>query len=70
MRQYAKLSDVKAGDKLIADSGFTCIGANEIVTVQADDDGHLFVPCDHGRHHLDGQADDGETLVGLFKAEG
>ena len=61
-----KLSEVKPGDVLIADGGFTCIkqGARLVV---ADD---LSVSCSHGKHFLDGQIDfdDGDTLVGLTLA--
>ncbi len=58
-----KLSDVKPGDVLIADGGFTCIkeGTELIVSEK------LTVPCSHGEHSLDGQVDfeDSNQLIGL-----
>lgn len=60
------LKDIQAGDTLIPDSGFTCITAGRIVTVEADDKGELFVPCKDGRHYLSGQAGDNGELVGLY----
>lgn len=64
-----KLSELSAGDLVLADDGFTCLKAGAY-TVQADKDGRLFIPCDEGRHHLDGQVDfkDPEQLVGTTKA--
>lgn len=65
-----KLSDVKVGDKLRADAGFTCLRDGEIVTVQ-EDAGGKYVPCADGKHYLDGQRADffegepNDTLVGL-----
>lgn len=58
-----KLSDVKPGDVLIADGGFTCIASGAQLVVGED----LSVPCDEGKHSLDGQVcwDDGETLIGF-----
>lgn len=62
-----KLSDVKVGDTLIADAGFTCMKPGP-KTVAADADG-LFVLCDEGRHGLDGQLalDGSGRLVGFSK---
>jgi len=69
-KPYAKLSETSAGDHLIADGGFDCLAAGRRVLVEADDLG-LFVACTKGRvhHYLDGQADDGEHMVGLYRAE-
>lgn len=66
-RPWATLSTLKPGDKLQADPGFTCIRANDILTIQGCEHG-LFVPCSEGKHFLDGQADDGEHLVGFWQA--
>jgi hypothetical protein len=61
-----KLRDVRPGDKLIADHGFTCIRTGALVDVAADDKGALYVPCKRGRHYLDGQVDGPEgNLLGL-----
>lgn len=71
--QFAKASEVKAGDTLVADSGFDCIESGAHLVVEADDKGGLFVACKEGRHYLEGQLDfDGEgggigLLVGLSK---
>ncbi len=60
---WAKLSELKAGDKVILDNGFDCHEA-AIVEVKAHDDG-LYFDCKEGRHYLAGQADDGEHCVGI-----
>ena len=63
-----KLTDVKVGDVLIADGGFTCIKENAELTVEAASNGQLYIPCSAGRHYLDGQVYmNGETLCGLTK---
>lgn len=73
-----KLSDVEAGDTLIADDGFTCIPSGPVV-IHADEEGRLYFPCSHDedtrgppftqRHYIDGQVDfdDQVTLVGLAR---
>lgn len=69
---WAKLSDVKEGDVLITDGGFTCMGGGERKVVRRDqsrpDGMQLYLDCREGGHYLDGQADDGEHLVGLYRA--
>lgn len=65
-RPWAKLSELKEGDKIELDSGFTCHAAGPI-EVRADPKGDLYFPCKEGRHMLDGQADDGEHLVGVYR---
>ncbi len=69
MRPFAKISDVKAGDKLKTDGGFTCMAEGEVKTIIADEAGRLFIECCDGRHALDGQ-EEGEIYVGLYKVEG
>ncbi|TIW23118.1 MAG: hypothetical protein E5V63_25495 [Mesorhizobium sp.] len=67
-REWAKLSALKPGDKVLTDSGFSCGMSNKTLTVQVDDLG-LFVPCGRVNHYLDGQlADDGDHLVGIWLA--
>lgn len=66
---WAREDDVKAGDTLIADGGFTCIKEGARLVVKADDRGKLFVPCRGGGHHLDGQLDEGDVYIGFTKAE-
>ena len=51
----APIKDVKAGTRLQADDGFTCIRKGKIETVQALPNGDLFIKCSHGQHSLDGQ---------------
>lgn len=68
-RPYAKLSELKVADVLIADGGFTCLkeGARRTVKRRVVTR-ELYIDCaDHG-HVLAGQADDGEHLVGLYRA--
>lgn len=67
-KPYAKLSELKPGDVLVADGGFTCMKEGARMKVVKDHDGSLFLPCDCGGHHLVGQADDGEHLIGLYRA--
>jgi hypothetical protein len=58
-----RLEDLKAGDVVVADAGFTCIrpGAHTV----RDCDGVLYVECDDGKHCLDGQRNEDGFLVGL-----
>lgn len=58
------LADIKGGDLLIADDGFTCMPAGQL-SVAASHDGQLFVPCNHGVHYLNGQTDSRGRLVGF-----
>ena len=60
-----KLSDLKPGDIIIADGGFTCMHSGP-KTVQIDELG-LYVSCfDNGeRHYLDGQVSSNGELVGF-----
>lgn len=59
-----KLADIKIGDCVCADGGFTCLrpGFHDV----EGDDGGLFVRCDDGKHYLVGQEADGDAdLVGI-----
>lgn len=67
--EWARLSHLKPGDRLRADGGFTCILEDATPPVKAESDGRLYVPCSDGRHYLDGQADDGEHLVGMYHTQ-
>jgi hypothetical protein len=58
-----KITDIKPGDVLIADAGFTCVEAGP-VAIEEDENGELYFLCSEGRHYLDGQTDDG-VVVGL-----
>lgn len=58
-RQFVKLKDVKRGDVLKTDGGFTCMREGVLKKVRQGRDGQLYVRCGRdGRHVLDGQADD------------
>jgi hypothetical protein len=61
-----KLADVKAGDVLIADAGFTCIEPDARLTVY-NNGSYLAVRCARGTHALDGQLNDKGELVGFRK---
>lgn len=64
---FAKIDEVKLGDVLIADGGFTCLRENEKLTVSEMLDGTLFVKCGHGIHALDGQLNEEGEYVGFTK---
>lgn len=63
-----RLEDVKEGDVLVADGGFTCLKEGERCEVRKDEVG-LYVLCQGGKHYLEGQTDDGVTLIGFTKIE-
>ena len=73
-RPYAKLSELKAGDKVELYDGFDC-HAPGIVELEVDANGRLFFFCveqdtgmnDAQHHYIDGQADDGEHCVGVYR---
>lgn len=65
-RPWAKLSDLKVGDKIEVDNDFTCMTGQQFVRSDGQD---LFVVCNEGRHRLCEQADDGEHCVGIYKVE-
>jgi hypothetical protein len=54
MVAMVKLSEVKPGDRLVADEGFTCLEAGQVVEVVETPDG-LAVMCRHGPHLLSAQ---------------
>ena len=64
MEAFAKVSEIKAGDKVRLDAGFTCHEAG-VVTIKADDG--LYFECDEGHHYLSGQIED-DHYVGIYKA--
>ena len=67
-RAYAKLSELKTGDKVEVDGGFTCMTEGENYDVRHDPERGFYIACNaQGGHALDGQlGDDGETLIGLY----
>lgn len=68
-RPYARLDDLKRGDRVIVDDGFTCMTAWSEKIVDEDNAG-LFVDCEDGGHGLDGQDDGDGFLVGIYLADG
>jgi hypothetical protein len=62
--EWANSDNVKAGDKLVTDGGFTCITGDKVVIIQEDDKG-LYFECAAGKHYIDGQEDDDGSLIGL-----
>lgn len=62
-----KLSDLKEGQQVWVDEGFTCAPVGR-VTVKFDGCSRPFFECEEGEHYFDGQVDfeDGETLVGVY----
>ena len=75
---YPKIDDLKAGDRLVADDGFTCIRPGCVCEVRYDGDeayrdksreSGLYVMCKDGRHYLAGQVED-ETgaVIGFTRA--
>lgn len=59
-----KLADIKAGDYVCTDGGFTCLKPG-LYLVEKSSHG-LYICCDCGEHYLDGQEDEeGSDLVGI-----
>jgi hypothetical protein len=63
-----KYADLKPGDELIADGGFTCLKENQLVKVLSNRNRELVVMCADGEHSLDGQQDDDGNLIGFVRA--
>jgi hypothetical protein len=63
MSGWISFEQVKEGQTIVADGGFTCMEAGPKL-VEAGDHG-LFVRCQCGQHYLDGQIDDGDEVVGF-----
>ena len=64
-----KVSEVTVGTTLIADALFDCIKQGARLTVEADKNGELFVPCKQGKHYLYGQYSyDSTELIGFSHA--
>lgn len=54
-RVYAKVSEVKVGDILIADDAFSCLKEGDEVAVAETEAHELYVPCLNTIHLLKGQ---------------
>jgi hypothetical protein len=82
-RPYALASEVKVGDRLICDGGFSCMKADAKKTVKRragrlkgvskeyakDPFARLYIDCKCGGHMLDGQLGEHGELIGLRKAD-
>lgn len=64
--RFPLLAELKVGDKLITDNGFTCLGDRVIVEVK-EAKGEFFVECSKGEHFLLGQEDEQGECVGLAR---
>ena len=63
-----KLIDLKPGDIVIADGGFTCVQEGEHTVhrnPRLPSTEGLYIHCTEGEHYLDGQEDTDGNLVGL-----
>lgn len=63
-RPYFKLSEVKEGQQIELDDGFTCArpGPSELILGKHG----LYFLCNECEHYISGQADDGEHCVGVY----
>lgn len=68
---YAKVSETVEGDVLVTDCGFTCMqpGVEKEVKLfrVPDASGGLYLDCQNGKHFLDGQINNHDEYVGLWK---
>ena len=70
-RPYAKLSELRVGDKVVVDDGFDYMAPWSELQVFEDERGELAIVCNEGQHTLDGQImDDGDSLMGVYRKEG
>lgn len=67
-RKWALLSQMKEGATIYLDTGFTCAGSGPRKVKS--DGGRLYFDCVDGKHWLEGQADDGEHLIGVYPLAG
>lgn len=67
-REWAKLSEIKEGDKLQVDADFTCMEDGDVKLVKKRKDG-FYVECNEKIHLLDSQLshEDHDHLVGMWK---
>lgn len=69
-RLYAKLSELKPGDRIVTDGDFTCREPWSEATVKERENGDLFVDCQEGGHKLDSHLEeDQDTLLGIYRAK-
>jgi hypothetical protein len=63
-RSYARYSQLKKGDKVEVDRGFTCMKAS--IKVVRESKHGLYVTCDEGTHYLAGQLTQEDYLIGVY----
>lgn len=63
---YLKEGEIKAGDTVRLDGGFTCVEAG--LTIVQEDSGGLWFPCSSGRHYIDGQLKKTGEYMGISAA--
>ena len=63
------LEEIKVGEILIADGGFTCLQEGEELKVKVDKAGDKFVECEQGQHFLDGQENEKGKITGFIKRQ-
>ena len=63
--ELVKMKDIKPGDKLFCDNGFSCLAPRTICEVKKNENGFLFIECNFGMHFLDGQLNEDGSLEGL-----
>lgn len=59
-----KLKDIKPGQTVTTDTGFTCMGPGPKL-VKETPQGDLYVECNDGHHLLDGQIGENGHLIGI-----
>jgi hypothetical protein len=64
MRTFAKLSELKAGDTIELDGGFSCHPAGKVLVESCY--GYLYFRCSRNKHFLSGQLDESGNLVGIY----
>lgn len=63
--EYAKLADLKEGDRVNVDSGFTCRRPGWATVRKITRKGTPYIACRRGKHFLDGRCDDGIHCIGI-----
>lgn len=64
-RPYAKLSELRVGDKVMVDGGFSCMHDGDVKIVKEKDG--LYIDCRYGHHHLHALATDDEHCIGIYR---
>lgn len=62
-----KETEIREGDNLIADGGFSCMKEKTKSIVKKDENNELYVDCADGTHYLSGQRDGKGSIIGFYK---